>query len=62
MAKKGAKQSGGSAGRQRNKDQAMAATLPPSPVSWRWKSWEWPYHNNLGTKHPKPSGAPKETS
>lgn len=51
MAKKGATQSGGSAGRQRNKDQAMAQHLPPSPVTWRRNAWDWPYHNNLGTKH-----------
>ena len=54
MAKKGAKQSGGSAARQRGKDQEMAAHLPPSPATWRKKPAEWPYHNNLGTKHTKP--------
>lgn len=54
MAKKGARSSGGSAGRQRNKDQEMAANLPPSPVTWRRNAWDWPYHNNNGTKHTKP--------
>jgi hypothetical protein len=51
MAKRGATQSGGAAGRQRNKDQATAANLPPSPAVWRKKPEEWPYHNNLGTNH-----------
>jgi hypothetical protein len=59
MAKKGATQSGGSAGRQRNKDQAMAANLPPSPTTWRKKAAEWPYHNNLGTRHIKPGRRPQ---
>jgi hypothetical protein len=54
MAKKGATQSGGSAGRKRNKDQAMAAILPPSPDTWRRNAQDWPYHNNLGTNHSKP--------
>ena len=53
MAKKGATQSGGSAGRSKVKDQAMAAQLPPAPSIWRARSWEWPYHNNLGTDHSK---------
>jgi len=51
MAKKGATQSGGSAGRQRNKDQERCKYLPPSPDTWRRNSWDWPYHNNRGTKH-----------
>lgn len=51
---KGAKQSGGSAGRQRNKDQATAAHLPPSPRTWRRNAWDWPYHNNLNAKRVKP--------
>lgn len=51
MAKKGATRSGGSAARQRGKDQEMAARLPPSPVTWRRNAWDWPYHNNLGTRH-----------
>lgn len=51
MAKKGATQSGGSGTRGKAKDQAMAAHLPPSPVTWRKLAWEWPYHNNLGTNH-----------
>ena len=54
MAKKGAKSSGGSKARQRNKDQATAAHLPPSPTTWRRNAWDWPYHNNKGTKHTKP--------
>lgn len=53
MAKKGATQSGGGAGRQRTKDQAMAAHLPPAPAVWRHKPENWPYHNNLGTKNRK---------
>lgn len=56
MAKKGATQSGGSAGRQKNKDQERAKNLPPSPSTWRRNAWEWPYHNNLGTKHDRKSG------
>lgn len=51
MAKKGARNSGSSSGLQRNKDQAMAAMLPPSPATWRVKAADWPYHNNLGTNH-----------
>lgn len=51
MAKKGAHSSGGGKGRQREKDQSMARQLPPSPVTWRRNAWDWPYHNNLGTKH-----------
>jgi hypothetical protein len=51
MAKKGARSSGGGAGRSRAKNQAMAATLPPSPASWRARPYEWPYHNNLGAKN-----------
>lgn len=54
MAKKGAKSSGGSRAREKTRNQAMAATLKPSPASWRKRPWEWPYHNNLGTKHTKP--------
>lgn len=50
MAKKGATNSGGGAGRQRAKDQAMAANLGPSPSSWRSKPETWPYHNNLGAR------------
>ena len=56
MATKGATQSGGSAGRQKAKDQATAAHLPPSPKTWRHRAWEWPYHNNKGTKHVKKTG------
>jgi hypothetical protein len=51
MSKKGARQSGGSSGRQKTKDQAMAANLPPSPSTWNRRPNEWPYHNNKGTKH-----------
>lgn len=51
MAKKGAHSSGGGKGRARAHNQAMAANLPPSPVTWRRNAWDWPYHNNLGTKH-----------
>ena len=51
MSKKGATQSGGTSGRKRAKDQAMAALLPPSPASWRNKPETAPYHNNKGTKH-----------
>lgn len=47
MSKKGATQSGGTAGRQRAKDQAMAAQLPPAPATWNPRAAQWPYHNNL---------------
>ncbi len=50
MSKKGATQSGGTAGRKRAKDQAMAAILPPSPFSWRARPQDWPYHGNLGAR------------
>lgn len=51
MAKKGATQSGGSKGSEKEKNSRMARLLPPSPVTWRLRAWEWPYHNNLGTAH-----------
>jgi len=54
MAKKGAKSSGGARAREKTRNQAMASTLGPSPATWRRKAWEWPYHNNLGTRHYKP--------
>jgi len=54
MAKKGAKSSGGARAREKTRNQAMAATLPPSPTTWRRKAWEPPYHNNKGTTHAKP--------
>lgn len=51
---KGAKSSGGARAREKTRNQAMAATLPPSPTTWRRNAKEWPYHNNLGTRHVKP--------
>jgi hypothetical protein len=54
MSKKGARSSGGAKGRQRNKDQATAAHLPPSPATWNRRPKEWPYHMNKGTRHVKP--------
>lgn len=54
MAKKGATQSQSTKSNTRGKDQAMAAHLPPSPVSWRKHPENWPYHNNLGTTHQRP--------
>jgi hypothetical protein len=54
MAKKGAKSSGGARAREKTRNQAMAATLPPSPATWRKRAWEPPYHNNKGTTHAKP--------
>lgn len=51
MSKKGATNSGGTAGRKRAKDAAMASRLPPSPVSWRRNPESFPYHNNMGTRH-----------
>lgn len=56
---KGAKSSGGSRAREKTRNQAMAAQLPPSPTTWRRRAWEWPYHNNLGTTHDKPGTARK---
>ena len=53
MAKKGATQSGGSKGREKEKNQMMARQLPPSPSTWRRNAWDWPYHNNKGTRHDK---------
>ena len=58
MSKKGARSSGGGAARKRGKDQVMAAQLSPSPKTWRARSHEWPYHNNLGT-HRRPLGDDK---
>lgn len=54
MSKKGATNSGSTAGRKRAKDQEMAAQLGPSPKAWRSRPEAWPYHNNLGTNHRKP--------
>jgi hypothetical protein len=51
MAKKGATNSGGGAGRQRAKDQSMASNLPPSPATWNSRPEHWPYHNNLGARN-----------
>lgn len=51
MSKKGATQSGGTAGRKRAKDQATAALLPPAPTTWRAKANVFPYHNNMGVVH-----------
>ncbi len=51
MAKKGATQSGGAAGRQKTEDQRRAANLPPSPATWNKHPQDWPYHRNLGTNH-----------
>jgi len=50
MAKKGAKSSGGARAREKTRNQAMAATLPPSPATWRKRAWEPPYHNNKGAR------------
>ena len=55
-----ARQSGGGAGRSRNKNSEMAKRLGPAPITWRQKAWLWPYHNNLGTTHFKP-GDRKDT-
>lgn len=51
MSKKGATQSGGTAGRKRAKDSAMAAHLDPAPVTWNSKPENWPYHRNYGVNH-----------
>jgi hypothetical protein len=51
MSKKGAHSSGGGKGRDRAANQSMAASLRPSPSTWRRNAWDWPYHNNLGTSH-----------
>ena len=51
MSKKGATQSGSSKGHEKTKNQERAKHLPPSPNTWRVRAYEWPYHNNLGTKH-----------
>lgn len=56
MAKKGATRSGGTAGRLKTKNAAMASRLGPAPTAWRAKPENWPYHNNLGTSHQRPSG------
>lgn len=60
MSKKGARNDGGSAGRQRTKDSAMASRLPEAPARWRAHPEMFPYHNNSGVVHPRPSGAPNE--
>lgn len=56
MSKKGASNSGGTAGRMRAKDSAMASRLGPAPDRWRAKPELFPYHNNMGTQHRRPSG------
>lgn len=57
MSKKGAQSSGGGATRQKAKDQAMAAHLPPAPKAWRQHPEQWPYHNNLGARKRRRKGA-----
>lgn len=54
MAKKGAQQSGGTKTSKRGKDQAMAAHLPPSPVTWNRTPHLPPYHANKGVTHQRP--------
>jgi hypothetical protein len=56
MSKKGATNSGGTAGRKRAKDSAMASRLGPSPASWNYHAELFPYHANKGTVHRPPSG------
>lgn len=56
MSKKGAHSSGGGKGRLRERNQRMAANLPPSPARWRARPHEWPYHNNLGARHRRRKG------
>lgn len=46
-----------------NKDKAMAKRLAkesPSPATHRRNAHMWPYHNNLGTRHSKPTGEKEE--
>lgn len=45
---------------KRAKDAAMSARLAPSPASHRHKPETFPYHNNMGVVHRKPSGEKKE--
>lgn len=56
MSKKGATNSGGTAARKKTKDGAMASRLGPAPASWRSHPENFPYHNNMGTTHHRPSG------
>jgi hypothetical protein len=52
MSKKGATNSGGTAGRQRTQDSAMASRLAPAPKSWNTRADRYPYHANM-RKMPK---------
>lgn len=45
---------------KRAKDAAMSARLSPSPPSHRHKPETFPYHNNMGITHRRPSGEKKE--
>lgn len=47
---------------KRAKDAAMSSRLSPSPPSHRHKPETFPYHNNMGVVHHKPSGEKKEIS
>lgn len=38
----------------------MSARLSPSPPSHRHKPETFPYHNNMGITHRRPSGEKKE--
>lgn len=59
MSKKGATNSGGTAGRKKTADSAMASRLGPAPKSWRSHPEHFPYHNNMGVSHRRPSGEKK---
>lgn len=48
---------------KRTKDQEMAKRLAkssPSPLTHRHNPQTWPYHNNLGTRHVRPTAEKKE--
>lgn len=59
MSKKGATQSGSTAGRKKAKDAAMVSMMPSAPKTWNSRPQDWPYHSSKGISHRKPGGVKK---